>query len=855
MVAAVAARTATGTISPPPGWTLIRRDMSGNVGADLSQALYLRVSTSRESSSYVWTFESPVSANGGILAYGGVSRRHPIDSHAGRYTPDAANFSAPSIRTTTRGDRILAFFSSTGANGITPPKGMLERFDLVGQDLDLEGAASVLAFPGATGIKRAADAGAAVNSSSFGQLLALRSACSATTGRPRIGQKPAILGSAYVGRRLTTYPGAWCGKRPLRFTYRWQRCGSSGCAPIRGARSATYTPTKRDVDMSLTFTVTARNTSGTTTVKSSPKQVGRTRSMNTSPPTISGTAEEGLELTASTGSWTGLDPMTYAYQWRRCDASGSGCASVPGANSSTYVLTSADVGGTMRVVVTASNSSGSKSATSGQTAVVAPAASAATAPSSTALPTVSGGASQGSTLNGSGGAWSGTAPIWYAYQWQRCDTAGSSCSWVSGATGQSYLLGAADVGATFRLLVTASNADGSNSAASLPTAIVRATATPPLNTTPPSITGTATVGSLLTASTGAWTGTTPIGYTYQWRRCDQAGANCSSISGAKSASYEVSYADEGSTMRVLMTAVNAVGSNVATSAQTAVVPASTKLSWAPPALSSPLTLNVPSSGGWFKLDSTRDYIVEVGNVSAVGGVVLEGGHNVVLIGGHITIPWAGSTPGMNDRRALYLKGQTGTVHVEGLLIDDQGGDLGEGIQIAAQNAIVQLENVRVTDIHARDEVGFTDCHPDIIQPHSGYKELRVDRLTGRSDYQGTFLKAESPYTLGLTDLRNVNLVGLPTAHYLFWQELASTPVILTNFWINSQTRYSLGYSVYPDIQKPLGREAVLSPDGARVYWPTSNITGFIAKGTPAGGDFVPLGVAGTSYVSPGYAGG
>lgn len=546
--------------------------MSGNVGAELSQALYVRISGSREPSSYVWTFESPVSANGAILAYGGVSRRHPIDSHAGRYTPGAANFSAPSIRTTSRDDRILAFFSSTGANGITPPKGMVERFDLVGQDLDLEGAASALAFPGATGIKRAADAGAAVNSSSFGQLVALRSACSAAMGRPRVGQRPAILGSVYVGRRLTTYAGAWCGKRPLRFKYRWQRCGSSGCATIRGATDATYTPTKRDVEMSLTFTVTARNTSGTTTVKSSPKQVGRTRPMNTSPPTISGTAEEGLELTASTGSWTGLEPMTYAYQWRRCDASGSGCASVAGANSSTYVLTSADVGGTMRVVVTASNTFGSKSATSGKTAVVAPAASAATAPSSTALPTVSGGASQGSTLNGSGGAWSGTAPISYAYQWQRCDTAGSSCSSVSGATGQSYLLGAADVGATLRLLVTASNADGSNSAASLPTAVVSATATTPLNTTPPSITGTATAGSLLSASMGTWTGTTPMGYTYQWRRCDQEGANCSFISGATGASYEVSYADGGSTLRVLVTAVNAVGSNVATSTQTSVVP-------------------------------------------------------------------------------------------------------------------------------------------------------------------------------------------------------------------------------------------------------------------------------------------
>jgi hypothetical protein len=579
MVAAVAARTSTGSISAPAGWKLVRRDMSGNVGAELSQALYLRVSTAREPPAYVWTFASPVSANGAILASGGVNRRYPIDGHAGRYTPDVATFFAPSVRTTTKGDRLLAFFSATGANGIRPPKGMVERVDLVTQDLDLEGASSTVAFPGATGAKRAADSASAVSTSSFGQLVALRSACSATTGRPRAGQAPAILGSAYVARRLTTYAGAWCGKRPMRFSYHWKRCRSGKCTTIRGATGATYRPTNRDLDASLLFTVTARNTAGATTAKSGPRRVGRSRPTNTSLPAISGTAQEGFEFKSSTGTWTGLEPINYAYQWRRCDSSGSGCASVAGANAPSYLLTAPDVGGTVRVVVTATNSSGSKSATSAQTAVVAPAAKAATAPSNTSLPTVTGSTSQGSTLNGSSGSWSGTAPLSYAYQWQRCDSAGANCSSVSGATADTYLLGAPDVGFTLRLLVTATNEGGSSSASSIPTAIVTATAQPPLNTTPPSITGTAEVGSLLPAATGTWTGTTPIGYGYQWRRCDQAGAYCSSISGATGASYQVASADGGSTLRVLVTAVNAVGSNIATSAQTAVVPSDSPASY------------------------------------------------------------------------------------------------------------------------------------------------------------------------------------------------------------------------------------------------------------------------------------
>ena len=50
---------------------------------------------------------------------------------------------------------------------------------------------------------------------------------------------------------------------------------------------------------------------------------------NTSPPTISGTAQDGQTLSASTGSWSG-SPTSYAYQWQRCDSSGANCANVSG---------------------------------------------------------------------------------------------------------------------------------------------------------------------------------------------------------------------------------------------------------------------------------------------------------------------------------------------------------------------------------------------------------------------------------------------------------------------------------------------------------------------------------------------
>ena len=89
---------------------------------------------------------------------------------------------------------------------------------------------------------------------------------------------------------------------------------------------------------------------------------------NTAPPTISGTPQVGQVLTANAGTWSGSP--TFTYQWQRCDAQGNACAAIAGATAKTYTVQSADAGTTLRVAVTATDSSGSNSATSAQTAVV-----------------------------------------------------------------------------------------------------------------------------------------------------------------------------------------------------------------------------------------------------------------------------------------------------------------------------------------------------------------------------------------------------------------------------------------------------------------------------------------------------
>ncbi len=115
------------------------------------------------------------------------------------------------------------------------------------------------------------------------------------------------------------------------------------------------------------------------------------------------------------------------------------------------------------------------------------------------------------------------------------------------------------IGDTLRVIVTAENAAGSKSATSAATAVV--TTGPPVNTTLPAVSGRAEDGQTLSASTGAWAGTEPFSYTYQWELCNSAGEGCANITGATSSTYALGPGDVGDTLRVAVTAKNSVGSS------------------------------------------------------------------------------------------------------------------------------------------------------------------------------------------------------------------------------------------------------------------------------------------------------
>lgn len=89
-----------------------------------------------------------------------------------------------------------------------------------------------------------------------------------------------------------------------------------------------------------------------------------------SAPTVSGLALEGQSLAASSGAWAGASPISYSYRWQRCTVTGASCADIGGAGQQGYLLTAADVGHSVRVVVTARNPQGQKSASSPVTLAV-----------------------------------------------------------------------------------------------------------------------------------------------------------------------------------------------------------------------------------------------------------------------------------------------------------------------------------------------------------------------------------------------------------------------------------------------------------------------------------------------------
>jgi len=362
-------------------------------------------------------------------------------------------------------------------------------------------------------------------------------------------------------------------------------------------------------------------------------------------------------------------------------------------------------------------------------------------------------------------------------------------------------------------------------------------------------------------------------------------------------------------------AKDASGATAASQPYSLSVAASTSsslLTWAPPTLVNPITVPIQNTGlaapslpgqntsqPWVVyLAANTDYVLQIDHrqqpAGNIGGLSIVGGRNVVIIGGEMTIPDPGADSGL-DRAGLVFHNQTSTVHVEGLLIN---GNPLYGIVLDSATAIFQVENVRVEGVYMWQE-NFSAPHSDAVITWVSPPEIRIDKLTGAHDNTGLAFYGNngnwSPTTVpALVKLKRVNIRASVSTHCTnttkslaadwmvhekqtrmeldqIYSETGwgranitvSCPlpgpnqITLLNSWhqqsAGNNTEYTPSTTVFGNGISEGSYVDFTNPTGDNVYG-VNGVNARVYYGVPPNGDFVPTGVAGTNYLSPGYGG-
>ena len=266
----------------------------------------------------------------------------------------------------------------------------------------------------------------------------------------------------------------------------------------------------------------------------------------TGAPTISGTAQVGQTLTASTSGISdsdGLADAIFTYQWIAND--GTEDTDIQDATVSTYTLTAADEGKTIKVRVSFTDDGGNQET---RTSAVTVAVAAIPNSAATGAPTISGTAQVGQTLTASTSGISdsnGLADAIFTYQWLADDTD------ITDATGSTYTVGADDEGKTIKVRVSFTDDGGTQETRTSAVTVAVAAIPNSVATGAPAISGTVQVGQTLTASTSGISDSDGLAdaiFTYQWIAND--GTEDTAIQDAIGSTYTLASADEGKTIKV-----------------------------------------------------------------------------------------------------------------------------------------------------------------------------------------------------------------------------------------------------------------------------------------------------------------
>jgi surface antigen len=401
---------------------------------------------------------------------------------------------------------------------------------------------------------------------------------------------PTISGTPQVGSTLTTSKGTWSASN-LTFHYQWLANGT----PIAGATAKSFKPTAAQLAKHLRAKVTATKSgahSGTAKTDRTPS-VAPGVFVSSGAPTVSGTPQVGVQLSATTGIWSPAG--AYTFRWY---ANGN---AIVGATTSTFTPTAAQLGDKIRVKVTAAAAGyTSLRVKSDATAVVLPGRfTTTTQPSITGTPQVD------QVLTANPGSWTPAGTP--TYRWLADGVP------IAGATRTTYSATADDVRKQISVQVTMNLAGyaAATATSAATTAVAPGTF---LNTRAPAVTGTPQVGLGLRADPGAWSPSAQI--RYQWV---VAGLP---VTGATSRTYTPTATDLGKPVSVEVTASRPgyLTSMVTSAATTAVVPGVIDSTTAPQVSGTPMlghTLHA-TSGDWSTTPDTVTYQWYAGRTPIAG---------------------------------------------------------------------------------------------------------------------------------------------------------------------------------------------------------------------------------------------
>ena len=295
---------------------------------------------------------------------------------------------------------------------------------------------------------------------------------------------PGIAGTPFAGQTLTADTSGIedeDGLTKVTFNYQWLFIDGTTTTEVSGATESTYTLSEDDEGKAIAVRVTFTDDAGNEEMLTSPAVLGMSvatpNTLATGAPTIGGTPQVGQTLTvdvAGIADEDGLDSVTFTYQWVRND--GNADADIQDATVSSYTLTDADEGKTVKVKVSFTDNAGNEetrpSAPAGPVGAQAdeeeqedssdddPAQENTHA---TGAPTIGGTPQVGQTLTADVTGIAdedGLINVAFSYQWIRND--GNADEDIQDATSSSYTLADADEGKTVKVKVSFTNDAGND---------------------------------------------------------------------------------------------------------------------------------------------------------------------------------------------------------------------------------------------------------------------------------------------------------------------------------------------------------------------------------------------------------